>query len=227
MVIVPSTWQPSTAYAASTTAYVEPTAAGKTALLYRAKVGGATGVTEPAWPRILGQTVVDGTVTWVAAAIAPLITKSDLEDRLTRKVLTRICDDNRDGFADRDPVARLCWDATTYVMGLIGGVFDFPIGSPVPNELVRIALDVAEAYAAKRHPSVVRVDWKLILEQATRELKELRVGLRSLDTPPMSNEPSAPAPTPPKARNVGGIVYDNSQRMVVDSADGTNNNTLL
>lgn len=57
---------------ASTTAYVVGDVVRKVAsngYVYRCVVAGTSGGTEPTWPTVIGQTVTDGTVTWVCAGV--------------------------------------------------------------------------------------------------------------------------------------------------------------
>ena len=63
-------WQASTAYAIG--AVVRPTSQQATGLVFRCAVAGTTSGTEPGWPTLANNTVVDGTVTWLAVgAVAP------------------------------------------------------------------------------------------------------------------------------------------------------------
>lgn len=218
-VIVWSDWAPLATYRAGD--YVA--AAPGTGFLYQAKVGGVSAPAAPAFPTTLLQTVVDSAVTWLCFELAPYITRQDLEDRLTRKIVKLIFDDNEDGAPDLKPVNRLLFDATSFVAGLIEGQYPltaFPAGSALPNELVRITLDVASAMCALRHPRIVRVDGKAMLATAREELKELKSGVSRMDLTPGTA-------TAVKPGNIGGRLYDGSVRMIIDDANGRSNNGLL
>ena len=58
--IIPANWAGTTAYA--TGRRVKPTVTNN--FFYEATTGGTSGGSEPAWPTTVGNTVVDGTVTW-------------------------------------------------------------------------------------------------------------------------------------------------------------------
>ena len=58
-------WTPGTLIAANSTIRVKPV----TGFQYSSTAGGLTGKTAPAWPTTIGQTVLDGSVTWVCAAV--------------------------------------------------------------------------------------------------------------------------------------------------------------
>jgi len=65
-----SAWQASNAYALG--AVVRPTSQQGTGLVFRCTVAGTSAATEPGWSTQAGNTVVDGTVTWLAVgAILP------------------------------------------------------------------------------------------------------------------------------------------------------------
>jgi len=65
-----SAWQASNAYALG--AVVRPTSQQGTGLVFRCTVAGTSAATEPGWATQAGNTVVDGTVTWLAVgAILP------------------------------------------------------------------------------------------------------------------------------------------------------------
>lgn len=231
--VLAPTWQAATAYTARGVDgdYAKPTTGKAVALIMRCIVAGMSGGSEPTWALKLGDTTVDGSATWACAAVAPFISLQDLEDRMSRRVVEQLLGDDNTGYAAKGPVARLLVDATSYVVGLIGGVYDFPLSSQVPNELQRITLDVAVGIASNRHPEYVRFNGYAILERARTELKDLRTSLSQLDIPllgaAVGSNVDPPAPVAPVPRNVGGIVYDNSVRMVIDGADGTSNNGLL
>jgi phage-related protein len=66
-VTAPATWQASSAYNVGDV--VQATVPPATGFFFRCTVAGTTGTTEPFWPTIIGNTTVDGTVTWTAVTI--------------------------------------------------------------------------------------------------------------------------------------------------------------
>lgn len=121
-------------------------------------------------------------------------TKAQFEARLSAKKVKRIYDDNSDGVADVDPVNQLRADATSKVrsyiepMGIMTTLlplFNQTTGevltnSVLPDEIIRLSLDVGVALAAQRHPEVMRQDWRLLMEQCDKDLARLRDGKTSL-----------------------------------------------
>lgn len=121
----------------------------------------------------------------------PYITKADLSKRISPQVLQQIYDDEEIGAANDDAVAAVCADASSKVASYLRPIYDLAVvaNSP-PHEVVRLSLDVAEAYAAQRFPSYVRRDWEKLMKQAEGDLDKLRKGHTRLDVvgPP---EPAA------------------------------------
>lgn len=102
--------------------------------------------------------------------------------RIGATALKRIFDDDRDGAADVDPVAQLLADAKSKVFGVCRGIYDLAaLEANPPHELNRLILDVAVAYAAQRHPEVVRRDWVPLMAQVDADLSRLRAGKARLD----------------------------------------------
>lgn len=132
-----------------------------------------------------------------AAVNPPLFTQGQLEARLSKTTVTRIFDDDNDASADSDPIAGLIRDATSKVRAWLGPTYDLDQIDPTKqDEVVRLALDVASAMAAQRHPEYVRIDGYKMMEQAERDLTTLRKGLTNLGIK------TAPEP----AANQGGEV---------------------
>jgi phage gp36-like protein len=134
-------------------------------------------------------------------------TKRDLEKRLSADVVRRIYDDNNDGDTDSDAVDALLFDATAKVDSYFSAVTSVPIGMvgtpPVyPREVIRLTLDVAEAYAAKRHPEVVARDWEKLMKAAEADLMKYRKGETKLGASP-----------PDPAANHGAMVGADSPRV--------------
>lgn len=130
----------------------------------------------------------------------PWLTKAMLEDRISASRVTRIYDDNLDGTADTNPIAQLLADACSKVAGALNGAFSLAaLTASTPHEVIRISLDVAQAYAAQRFPEVYQVEWVELLKAADRDLMNLRKNVTTLDTDA--------APMPPA--NVGGEVFPN------------------
>ena len=123
-----------------------------------------------------------------------LFTKAQFEARLSVKKVKRIYDDNSDGSADTNPVNQLRADASSKVRSYLEPMGIMPeieelfnqttgellSGKVLPDEIVRLALDVGVALAAQRHPEVMRQDWVLLMKQCDSDLCRLRDGKTSL-----------------------------------------------
>lgn len=112
------------------------------------------------------------------------ITQADLEARLSPAVVRQICDDNNDGAPDATVIARLIEDAEAKVESALRNVTAVPVPAPVPTEVKRLALDAAEAYAAKRHPRHVRRDWEPLMKALDTDLDRIATGKRRLNGAP-------------------------------------------
>ena len=131
----------------------------------------------------------------------PYIAQADLEARIGAQRVRDILDDDNNGTADPAPVARILADASAKVAGVLRGIYDLTvIASAPPEEVKRLALDVAVVYAAQRHPEVVRRDWQPLLKAVTQDLEDLRTGKARLDI----------VSTPEPAANEGGSVVSTS-----------------
>lgn len=126
------------------------------------------------------------------------IDESDVADRLSAQTVKAIYDDDNNGAADTGPIARLILDAESYVEGrALRGIYDLAAcRAAPPNEIVRLCLDAAEMYAAKRHPEYVRRDWEPLKKALDADLDALRTGKARLDV----------VSTPEPAKNEGGTV---------------------
>ena len=134
----------------------------------------------------------------------PLITQAQLENRLSATVVRRIYDDDNNGTADAAPVALLLLDASSKVAGALGPVYPIDTiremdAAELPGEVVRIALDVAHAMAAQRHPEFVKGDWVELMKAADRDLKMVRDTTHNLG---VTGDPEPPTNT---ASVVGGL----------------------
>lgn len=125
-----------------------------------------------------------------------LPTQTELEYRLGPTQVKRIYDDGRVGSADADAVAQLLADAKSKVFGVLRatGYVLANVESTPPHEVNRLILDVAVAYAAQRHPEVVRRDWVALMAAVDADLMKLRKGVIRLDV----------ESTPEPAANEGG-----------------------
>ena len=143
----------------------------------------------------------------------PYIVQADLEQRISAERLKQIYDDNNDGTVDTDPIARLCKDASAKVAGYLRGVYDLAvIAADPPEEVIRLTLDVAVAYAAQRHPEYVKRDWEKLMRAAESDLMRLRKGETRLDvvsTPePAANEGGSVVSTTVDADGQPGRIFD-------------------
>lgn len=112
----------------------------------------------------------------------PYITQSQLEARLSAEVVRQIYDDDNNGSADASPIAQLLADASAKVASYLRGIYDLTaVAATPPAEVTRLALDVAVAYAAQRHPEYVRRDWQALMRAAEGDLEKLRKGTTRLD----------------------------------------------
>lgn len=109
------------------------------------------------------------------------ISKAQLEARFGAAQVKAILDDDNDGVADADPLARVIADASSkvdsYLRHLYGRHMPFAV---VPDEVVRLTLDVACGMLAERHPEYCRRDFTKALDRAEKDLMLLRTGKTSL-----------------------------------------------
>lgn len=132
-------------------------------------------------------------------AASAYFTKQQLEDRLSAAAVREIFDDNNDGNTDTNPINRFISDCSSEVDSFIRPIYPvFPLPTPIPNEITRLALDCAEYRAAKRFPDVVRMNWIELRKAAHEDLNNLRSGKTRLDWP------NGLSPNPPS--NVGATV---------------------
>ncbi len=141
--------------------------------------------------------------------------KADLEDRISVKSVARLFDDNVDGTADITALARLVADASSKVDSYLRNLYTLPLTAPYPNEVIRLALDVAVAYCAQRHPEVVRKDWEKLMAQAEADLDRLRKGVTRLDV----------VSTPEPAANHGAAVIHNNPDRATEATETTDAST--
>lgn len=110
-------------------------------------------------------------------------TQAQLEDRLSAQEVKQIYDDNNDGVPLGGPVTRLLADASSKIAGVLRADYDLDkIQANTPNEVVRLTLDAAEMFAAKRHPEYVRRDWEKLSKALEAELAMIRDGKTRLDS---------------------------------------------
>lgn len=129
-----------------------------------------------------------------------IVTPAEFEARVGVNNVRAILDDDNDGSADANSIVRLLDDASSKVLGyaLAAGYDRTALLANPPNELKRLVLDAAEALAAKRHPEIVRRDWRPLDEANIAELMNLRKGATRLD-------PVVPAGIEPPATRVVSV----------------------
>lgn len=116
----------------------------------------------------------------------PYFTEDQLAARISVRKVRAIYDDNNDGASDGDAVDGLRRDASSKVDSYLAPLGILPIDpANVPDEVIRLSLDVAVALACQRHPEVMRIEWKALMDQAELELGRLRDGKTSLGPPPV------------------------------------------
>jgi hypothetical protein len=130
--------------------------------------------------------------------------EADITRRLTSELYEQIFDDDRDGTVDEDLVNDYIADAESVVEQTIqktygpGGITTMrALGTDAPRAVKRMALDVFEVRAMRRHPEFIRGGWAQREAMVESHLKMLRVRELELD-----NEGAAPEP----AVNEGGGV---------------------
>ena len=120
----------------------------------------------------------------------PIVSKEQLIARLGQVQFDWVFDDNNDGVGDKLSQEQLRKDASGMVRGGIGLVFDVDKLTPdQSDELTRITLDVCEAMAAKRRPTILKLDWVELMKDARKSIEMLREGIANLG----SKDPPEPA----------------------------------
>ena len=116
------------------------------------------------------------------------ITEEQLARRLSLETVRQILDDDLDGTPDQNAVNQILDDSRSYIDEGISGLYSdigmWPLEQPYPESVIRLQLDAAEAYAAKRHPEYVRRDWERLFKHVDAQIERLRSYTRSLAADP-------------------------------------------
>ncbi len=148
------------------------------------------------------------------------IEQVNLERALSPKTVLAIFDDApAKGRVNQEALAEVIERAEAEVDSWLVGIYTQPIAAPFDRLLKHAALDYAVAFSFERHPEYVRTfgedqraqRWK----RANDRMMRIRDGLQRLPDQPR-------AATAPK--NSGALIYDKSARVMIDNADGRENN---
>jgi hypothetical protein len=108
--------------------------------------------------------------------------QKDVENRLSARVVVRLCDDNDTGTASSDIVEELIASAESRVEGACRDVYPLSsLRAQQPGEIKRLVLDGVVALAAMRFPRAMGREWQPLMENWKADLKALRRGEVALD----------------------------------------------
>jgi phage gp36-like protein len=111
----------------------------------------------------------------------PIITKDQMVARIGQVQFDRVFDDNNDGKGDKLSWEQTLRDASGKVRGGIGLVYDATkLTADLSDNLTCVTLDVAEAMATKRRPTILKGDWVEMMKDARASIKDLRDGIANL-----------------------------------------------
>lgn len=152
------------------------------------------------------------------------LVQKDLENALSARTIQAIFQDDPDDAAiNADAVESVIDRAEAMVDAALLGFQPMPLTNPADRLVKAAALEFAIAFSFERHPEYVRSfneeqragRWK----RAQDLLDMIQAAQRRL---PDNNAQLIEGGGSPQ-KNVVGLLYDGSRRMVIDSADGTHN----
>jgi hypothetical protein len=172
----------------------------------------ASAVDEPTWKTGRGTVTPDASgLSWLCEGFEPYTTDADFKAKISEKVVSKLVDDNRDGFADTTPLDRLHIDGSVHVNRWAIRIFraQMPFARPFDEMLTSFALDAMVAYGAQRHPRVIPGNAKELFARLNEQLElAFKEGEEELE-----------APNPAR-----GLIFDpNPVRTIIDGEDGTYN----
>lgn len=151
----------------------------------------------------------------------PYITQADLEGALSPATVLALFNDGDLGVVSTTSLLSVLVRASTEVDSYLARVYKgpFPVTQvPVPAIIKNCTIEFAIAFSFERHPEYVQTygeqyrgttRYKRACEMAER----LATGLQETPDWVLS----------PKGQNVGGIIYANGPRTIIDSPNGTSN----
>lgn len=107
---------------------------------------------------------------------------ADLAFAIPAETIRQIFDDNGDGDPDDDTVAYFLGVAESFVNTYLEQLYAIPLADPVPNIVRHLTIEVAVAFAYRRHPEFVRSGWKDVFEETKKTLQDIRDGRIGLDS---------------------------------------------
>lgn len=155
------------------------------------------------------------------------ITSDDLSNRITADTFAQIFDDDNSGDPSLFNVAsirQVIESAEGEVDGFLITTRKLPLAAttnPTLDRLLKLCcVDFAQALAYEIHPEYVRTYGDKsskdspIWQRATNRMLRIKAGMQELPDQDQQNG---------KPINIGGVVYDQGPRTMVDGSDGTEN----
>ncbi len=148
------------------------------------------------------------------------ITQAEFSFALAPVAMLAIFDDNNDGALDSEAIDSIIARASSMVDAWIAPVYKgpFPITqTPIPALIRELTLQYSAVFALERHPDYAQSFNGYTRKERWDAADQMGQRLQAavLRIPDYVAQP--------KPANVGGIVYDNSSRVMIDNADGTSN----
>ena len=147
------------------------------------------------------------------------IQQVDIENAMGPAFVVGCFDDNGDGVADPAPVAAVISRAEGLVDAFLTTEVALPIPVPADRLVKEACVEYAISFAMDRRPEYARRfgDDSSGRDTHYKRARQLMLDVKAAQVELPDNESLEPV------ANVGALVYDNSSRMIIDSAGGQSN----
>jgi phage gp36-like protein len=146
--------------------------------------------------------------------------QADLENAMGVQFVVGCFDDNGDGVADAAPVAACIARSEGLVDAYLCTEIVLPLAVPSDRLVVEACIEYSTSFAMDRRPEYARRfgdDGGSMRDSHYTRARKILLDVKAAQIELPDNEALEPA------GNTGAIVYDNSSRMMIDSASGTSN----
>lgn len=151
---------------------------------------------------------------------------SDISNALSPATFLALLDDNGDGAADTGPLLSVLQRAEGIVDAFISTELTLPLNDAQDRYIFEAALELAIGFSFERRPEYVRNMGGM----EGRGGSNVNHYARAMDLLAKAKSGQVKLPdnnAAQPAKNLGGIIYDNGPRMIIDGSDGTDNGGIF